>query len=409
MDFLISFSINLIFFIYWLFIIKKDNKLINLIIYLNILSPGFFIKNTLINLSDILMPIIFIVFLFKNKSNVINKKTPLLLSFSLILLSIILSFLSAALTNSLSIIMLFRGLRFLELILSVNILYIEIRRKNNLNYLLKITHTYSLLLMILCFGLFFYQDSQFASIQSMWINSIELKRAGGIYKESSSFGFSCVLATVLSLYSIDKKFRLKTSYFLLILSIINNILSYTRISNIALIIVLIIWFFSNITKGKMIAFGTFLIMLLLLITTNPIIQGFFTDRILGLFVNSLESSASGRFDVWSNTMNVFIDSNKVIFGLGYKYDFVLCDNCFLFALTNLGLFGLLCYFLLLLDIFLNYLNTQKYTILCLFIILVVMSLTCDVLTYTRGLFIFFTIILIAKSKNCNITFLERRK
>ena len=307
--------------------------MINLIIYLNILSPGFFIKNTLINLSDILMPIIFIVFLFKNKSNVINKKTPLLLSFSLILLSIILSFLSAALTNSLSIIMLFRGLRFLELILSVNILYIEIRRKNNLNYLLKITHTYSLLLMILCFGLFFYQDSQFASIQSMWINSIELKRAGGIYKESSSFGFSCVLATVLSLYSIDKKFRLKTSYFLLILSIINNILSYTRISNIALIIVLIIWFFSNITKGKMIAFGTFLIMLLLLITTNPIIQGFFTDRILGLFVNSLESSASGRFDVWSNTMNVFIDSNKVIFGLGYKYDFVLCDNCFLFALN----------------------------------------------------------------------------
>ena len=408
MDFLISFSINLIFLIYWFLKVKKENKFVNLIVFLNVLSPGFFIKDTLINLSDILVPILFVLFFLKNKFILVNKKMPLLCSLNLILLSIIFSFLSAAYTSSLSITMLFRGLRFLEFILSIVILYNEIICKNSLQYVFKITYTYSLLLMVLCFGLFFYQDSNFASIQSMWIGSLELKRAGGIYKESSSFGFSCLLVSILALYSIDKKYKIKLSWILLILSIINNIISYTRISNLALVAVLIIWFFHKINKTKVLAASIFLILLILLITTVPIIREFFTDRILGLFVNSLETSSSGRFDVWSNTIDVFIKSNKITFGLGYKYDFVLCDNCFLFALTNLGIFGLICYILFLFNIFLYFINSQKYSTLCLFIALFVMSLTCDVLTYTRGLFVLFIILLITKNKTNNITLLERR-
>lgn len=395
MDYIISICINLLYFIYWLLIVKKENKLINLILFINILSPGFFINNTLFNLSDILIPIIYILFLFKTKFYIVNKKMPLLITFILLLFSIILSFLSSASTQSLSITMLFRGLRFLELFFSIIMIYNLTISKKNFNYIFKLLFNYSFLLMILCFCLFFYQDSYFSSIQSMWIGNIQLKRAAGIYKESSSFGYSCVLVSILSIYSLKINYRKGLSFSLLILSVLNNILSYTRITNIALLLILIIWFFQKITKTKIIILLTTIIVLLLLAYSNPIIQSFFVDRLLGLFNNSLESSSSGRFTVWSNTITVYINSNKFLFGLGYKYDGVLCDNGFLFALTNLGIFGLITYILFIIDISVIFINKKNYIVLYLFITMIVMSLTCDVLTYTRGLFILFIILVIS--------------
>lgn len=383
-DLLFSISIYILYFVFVFLKQEKCNRLINLVLFSIICCPGLFIGDTLINICDFIIPIVFLLNLSDSTRNIGKYKIikPLIVYF----ICIVLSLLSAFVFSYVSFQMLLRSFRFLNIILSMLFVYNDILKRKNKDYVLKWVGYFSFLLCFLSLILFFKQDSQFASIQYMWIGNLVLHRAGGIYKESSNLGFSMFLISLFSLNCIKNNYHKLFNYSLLFFSVIINMLSYTRITNIATIIILVLFFLQKPSKKTVVAVFVSVITLLILYYSIPIINGFINNRLLALFKNSLSDSSSGRFDVWKDSFNLYLSNGRLFFGLGYKMDDFFTDNCYLFTLTSTGIIGFLCFTSFLFSLLFASKNKKdRFMFLLCFVGFGVISLTCDVITYYRGM------------------------
>ena len=399
-DFIIIAIVYILFLVYFLFFSKKGYRIVDLLLFAEILAPGVFVGGDLINLADFVIPILFFgVILFKKKHFMPSISIPLMI----FVLCAIISNITCAIAGYYSISMALKLIRFIEMPLAIYIFYSEYMIKK-LDYKIVLTKVfvYSFGLTLLSFVLFFNQSSRFASIQYMWFGGLELHRAGGIYKESSALGFSMVLVAILALYCIKIRFNTIASLVLFILSVIVNILSYTRITNIALIFVIMIMLMKSDMKKKLLILFISAIVAISIYLTVDVVNAFINQRILALFRNSIEDSSSGRFDVWKNAWNSYLTEHRYLFGLGYKLDDFLCDNLYLFAITQTGIVGLGVLLWFVIRLYVEPRKSKGYIRLyksLLGISFIVVSLTCDCITYTRTMFIFVTLYLLFDTDN----------
>ena len=340
-DNIFSLSIILIYLILLMFIVNKQNRLINIILFSSICAPGFFINDVLVNVCDLVIPLAFILNIRKylNNKYKVNFLVPLICYFACILISLITSFV----VSEVSISMLLKSLRFLDMILAVYIIAYEVKFKHKIEYIVSKISLFSFLLCVFSLLLFLKQDSDFSSIQYMWIGNTVLHRAGGIYSESSNLGFNMLLITVFSLYCIKNNRNKYFHYLLLCFSIVINILSYTRITNLATIVVLFLYLIHKPTLKTVLVILVGITIFCILYFNVNVVNNFFNQRILALFHNSLSDSSSGRFDIWQEGYSFYLQSNRLLFGVGYKADLFFTDNCYLFVLTSTGIFGLICF------------------------------------------------------------------
>ncbi len=394
-DFAFSLVVNILFFLYILFIVKREYKLIYMLLFLVIASPGFFINDILINLGDILIPI---MYLFTKKKRLHKNEftKPLLFFIACAIISHITCFVS----GYYSLTMFFRLIRLIELPLAITIFYHEYTKPNiNREKIINHTSFMCLLLTVICITLFFIQDSQFASIQFMWIGKIPLHRAGGIYRESSNLGSNMVMISIFSIYCILNNKKKRLNILTLFLSILANFLSYTRITILALIVVLLIIFARSKIRFKPAYFIFFISIFIVLYTNSDIVQSFISNRLLRLFKDDFLTSSNGRFTIWADIFNQYLSSHRYFFGIGYKLDKVFGDNMYLFALTNTGILGLtaLLFLIYRLFAFSNRFSGNDKLILMMFTVsFVIVGLTCDIVTYSRALFILFSTFVILK-------------
>ena len=245
-DWILTGIVYLLFFVYYIFFSKKQYRIVDILLFAEILAPGVFIGGDLINLADFVIPILFVGLIFFKKKHFMPSVSIPLVFF---VLCAVVSNITCAICGYYSTSMGMKLIRFMELPLAIYIFYSEYREKN-LEFKKIITRVfyYSFGLTVLCLILFFHQESQFSSIQYMWFGGLELHRAGGIFKESSSLGFAMLMVSIFSLYCIKIEYKTVGNMGLFLLSVIVNILSYTRITNIALIVVIFIVFMKSIGK-----------------------------------------------------------------------------------------------------------------------------------------------------------------
>ena len=134
-----------------------------------------------------------------------------------------------------------------------------------------------------------------------------------------------------------------------------------------------------------------------------VVNNFFNQRILALFHNSLSDSSSGRFEVWKEGYTFYSESNRLLFGVGYKADLFFTDNCYLFTLTSTGIFGLICFLWFLFALLTRCIQgNNRFIYFILFIGFVIVSLTCDVITYYRGMILMLSILVFMNKEKINI-------
>lgn len=271
---------------------------------------------------------------------------------------------------------------------------------------------YGIWLGIITVIAFLEQGTIYDSIQTMWINGIEMRRAGGVFGESSYLGVITLVLFVAGLYLFrksDKRAYKCNGVICCVSSCICNILSYTRITNIALILLLIIMIFTMRTLARKLAVIIVgVISILCVALVSDIFRALIVERlgsILNIF-NDFNSVSSGRLGVWQDAYEHYL-KGSLIFGSGYKNGF-FGDNNFIMSLTQMGILGLCVHVVLMVSMVIQAWRKKSIAAFSLFLIVFICSMTCDVLTYYRPMCLLLILFALVEGKSVVASKAEQR-
>lgn len=396
---------------------RKEYFFINILILSFICIPGIKINGVLINFIDILMPIVFIYNMLLKKISRDKLTDIFILYLFIVFTSMILLFVE---TKYIDISVILKFIRIVYIILSyVLIKNVNIKNQINIQKILKCILIGGIISSVLGIIFFINQNTIYNPSQTMYFYGKVYFRAGGVFKEASTFGCFMSFNIILSLIFIynDKIYVNKyLCYINIVLSLIGLLISYTRISMISLIIVVFIF---CIKKWKIIMRNIAGIIIGLIIITsmlnnNSYYKYFYESRIQPLFTinkTNVNKISTGRLDIWSENINEFLKSDyKIVFGSGYKssvdnqnkINSDIVDNNFISALTQTGIIGLVLFLALNITIFYSlfkkspykknymsiFLDASKY----LWLVIFIHMFTCDAFTYYRNVSFLFIMI-----------------
>ena len=268
--------------------------------------------------------------------------------------------------------------------------------------------------------LFVTQSNYLRPPQTMEIGKIIYFRAGGIFQEPTNFAnmmCACVIISMMTL--VSKKFNLnKYCIVSLIISLICIVISYSRISFIAIsLCTFMIIFSSSVNKRKIFIFIMSLGLVFFVFKDNKFVQEFFYTRIYSVITlseNNINEVSSGRISIWKNNLYKFTSEiNILLIGTGYKVSYEksevmdMSDNNFISILTQTGIIGFFTFVIMNLSVIVSLIRYKteieecevfRKIIILIFICNVVHMITVDMITFYRNMSLFFMLLGIYKNK-----------
>lgn len=328
---------------------------INILFFLLIACPGFYLGSTLINICDIIIPIMFIQTLFRQKVRKIR------VDYLMFFLSIyvILAFLSILFASIRYETIYFNALaKWLRLMYLPMVYYIMCHNfENDINYYLKyILYSgcfSSLLGILLYFGNSkLYQPPQ----EIVLLNGDAAYRAGGVFADPACFSLVLLLVLIVAFFYSREQ---KKNILVLLTAVfsIGGIFISTNRTAIVCLLLLVVILLIKASFPKKIKYLFLILFIMIIILSLYILNKDFQFVVNTRFVplislssySNLEIISAGRTLIWSNKINTFFsnfDFVNTIWGMGYKVDFnvnapniFLADNNFLSTLLGMGILG----------------------------------------------------------------------
>lgn len=380
---------------YILFFVRvRSSKsfVIELILFLTIVAPGIQVSGVLINPIDLVSPIL-LIFLLCAKTKKFR-----LLEFDKLYLLFILSIIISVVCNLSSYQNLFVPLLQIFRLCEVPIIvsaYRSFYRVENKIEAINSVNVYGFWLCLISIVSFFEQGTIYNAGQIITSGPLSgFSRAGGVFGEASYFGFITVILFITGVYALGFSDTMHKVNAILVIacSIVCNVLSYTRISNISLLIALLVVIIRKINFKKLILLCGALVVIAFVISRNEFLRSFVFERMLKTFdmSNGFDVASSGRLTVWRTAFSKFLESGNLLFGIGYKN--VLADNMLLMSLTQAGILGLISFLLLFFALCVRVVQNTGYVCQLLVVNIALMSITCDVFTYSRPLALVFILL-----------------
>ncbi len=200
-----------------------------------------------------------------------------------------------------------------------------------------------------------------AADQFIWLGTVVLRRAQGVFYESSNFGNFCgfflVITSAALLGRKEQVLCIRRSVLLASVIILSFavLVAFSRSTWASVLVALLV--FASITGSVKIRRGAIFLLVLavplfLLWKLSPGLWSYLVNARIGrlaeIFVRPNVAS-SGRFDAWSHVLSIISDNPKyLVFGIGYKtlaftrlfHGEIIVDNGYLSLLLETGLAGL---------------------------------------------------------------------
>ncbi|TAM84432.1 MAG: O-antigen ligase domain-containing protein [Acidobacteria bacterium] len=200
-----------------------------------------------------------------------------------------------------------------------------------------------------------------AADQFIWLGSVILRRAQGVFYESSNFANFCGLFLVVTSAALlgqkEKSLGIQRPVLTALVAIFGLavLVSFSRSTWAAVFVALIV--FASITGNVKVRRGAVFLLVLaiplfLLWKFSPELWTYLLDARVGklaeIFV-SPDAATSGRFDTWRHVLSIVIENPQyLVFGVGYKtlsltrlfHGEIIVDNGYLSLLLETGLVGL---------------------------------------------------------------------
>ena len=200
-----------------------------------------------------------------------------------------------------------------------------------------------------------------AADQFIWLGTVILRRAQGVFYESSNFGNFCgfflVVTSAALLARKEQLLHIRRSVLILSVTILSLavLVAFSRSTWASVLVALLV--FAMITgKAKVQRSAVFLMVLavplFLVWKLSPELWSYLLNARLGKLSEIFASPnlvTSGRFDTWSRVISIINDNPQYLaFGIGYKtLDFtrlfhgeIIVDNGYLSLLLETGFVGL---------------------------------------------------------------------
>lgn len=367
-------------------------------------DPGFSIMGEVINLCDFFIPTYFIALIWIQRPKVKKKdlfKTALLLFVFVAVISI---FIASIKNGKILFVPFLKWFRLLEEYMALIIGGI-IAKNIEFSFFSKWVMRMGCISAFVGIILFVTQNEQYAPNQMYMFGGRYLYRAGGPFRETASFGMCMALIILFTIFNSGK--RKKLAILTVIVSCIGIALSLSRLTILALCIVLIYNYFSSriMEQLKAIAKWVWVAIPTAIIVARTSLGQEVLNRMLTLLNDDASANdiSSGRLGLWSRLLQEFSTRGVIetFFGTGYKVDIdgeltALGDNGYLSALTTMGIFGAIALLILIAVMFkVSFKSKQNNAIFkktlksfCLFFIITMLfgdMMTC----YRIMIFIFF--------------------
>ncbi len=391
---------------YVLFCIRNRNSrniLAEFLLFSVIAAPGISIDGRLINIVDFLLPCLFVYLFFVNGKRM--QLSALEGAYFLYALIALFSLLVNFGTYSSVVVALLQVIRLFYIPVGVLIFKTHCNFKDK-NQAINSINVYGIWLGIITIVAFFEQGTIYDSIQSMWFNGMEVQRAAGVFGESSYLGVISLILFVSGVFSLrnsDQSSYKRNGVIGIIFSVICNILSYTRITNIALIFLLLAFILTMRSFAKKVfILSVALIVVIISAAASDFVRSFIVDRmgsVFGIF-EDFNGASSGRLEVWREAYERYLQGS-IFFGSGYKNGF-FGDNNFIMSLTQMGILGIFSHVVLIVALCMQSWNKRGNAAWSLLFILLICSMTCDVLTYYRPMCLMMIIYYLLNAKTSKL-------
>ena len=392
--------LSYIFFIYRIY--KSKYFVSELILFSVIVAAGIEINGILINPMDLLIPVLCIYYLISRKRLMFSRIQSAYCVYASVCLLSIFANIS---TYSSVLISLFQVARVFFIPIGAALFYSESNGRDK-KVIINSINEYGIWLCLISIISFLEQGTIYDSVQYVWIDGVPWHRAAGVFGESSYLGTITLILFLTGIYqarySSSRKYR-RNSVICSFGAVICNIISYTRVTNIILIVLVLVAIFSMRSVIKKMGIMTIIIGALVLgMISSQFIRMFIVERMMSI-VNLFEDFnrvSSGRLSVWQTAISNYLHGS-IIFGNGYKNGYFV-DNNYLMSLTQMGIVGIMSHMALIIAFFVNArMGYRTWYLNGLIFIIIISSLTCDVLTYYRPmclLLIVFSLFLGAKNR-----------
>jgi hypothetical protein len=200
-----------------------------------------------------------------------------------------------------------------------------------------------------------------AADQFIWLNGTVLRRAQGVFYESSNFGNFCaffLIACGIAFLSRRERY-LGFPRLLLIASIsilsLAVLVAFSRSTWVSLIVAL----FASLRLSRRVSFSRIMMVfaaaavpIILLWTLSPELWAYLVNARVGQVMDIFDDpnfATSGRFDTWIRVLSIMRDQPQyLLFGIGYKtlaitrlfHGEIITDNGYLSLLLETGIAGL---------------------------------------------------------------------
>lgn len=315
------------------------------LLFLIIAGPGIYLGGNLITPTDLVIPVLFLVY-FKGQV----KKIPILKYLFFYVFSISISLLIGfVLDNGIMFSSVLKGIRFSYVLLIPSIIdnYIRKSKYNEDKVFLSILIS-AIVSSLIGIILFISQSTLYQAPERFIFFGNYIYRAGGVFAEANYFGFAMSIMCMIAIESIAQKKFIPISLIAIATCGIGIVFSDSRSALFSLAVALFIRF-CDLTKKRNIQIITALIIGVCIIYFSiPSFKNYIDNRIFSVFVSYLNgegvnSISSGRISIWLNAINDFSNNSflEILFGTGYKSESlnILSDNSYISTLVTLGLFG----------------------------------------------------------------------
>ena len=200
-----------------------------------------------------------------------------------------------------------------------------------------------------------------AADQFIWLGTVVLRRAQGVFYESSNFanfcGFFLVITSAALLARKEHILRIRRSLLIASVTILSLavLVAFSRSTWASVFVALVV--FASITGTVKVRRGAAFVLVLavplvLLWKLSPELWTYLLNARVGRLAEIFASpnvATSGRFDTWSHVLSVLAENPKYLaFGIGYKtlsftrlfHGAIIVDNGYLSLLLETGLAGL---------------------------------------------------------------------
>jgi O-antigen ligase len=206
-----------------------------------------------------------------------------------------------------------------------------------------------------------------AADQFIWLGSVILRRAQGVFYESSNFanfcGFFLVITSAALLAQKERLLGIPRSVLTGSVTILSLavLVAFSRSTWASVFVALVV--FASITGNVKVRRGAAFVLILavplfLLWTLSPELWTYLLDARVGKLAEifaSPNAATSGRFDTWSHVLTIISENPQYLaFGIGYKtlsvtrlfHGKIVVDNGYLSLLLETGFAGLLSFLFL---------------------------------------------------------------